>query len=124
LSVKEQIESPSLIKGKKRKLGTRVQVRVKKNRAVGRDRTAFVPIYNSYGIDDIGGCVDYLVFENHWKEVGGTINAKEFDFRGKREEVVAHIESVEGEKQLRGIVRGVWTAIENACVVQRKQRYE
>lgn len=112
------------VKGKKRELGTLCRIKVEKNRIQGKERTIYIPIYHSFGIDDIGSCVDYLIEENHWKIRSKDITAPEFDFEGSRFKLIKHIEEGELEKDLRELVGDVWNEIEKACEVKRKKRYE
>jgi len=121
-SVKRKIQRN--VRGKKRQLGVECQIQIKKNRITGRERTITIPIFHSFGIDDIGSCVDYLLEEEYWKQKGNTINAPEFDFKGTKEKLVRHIEAEGMEKDLRSIVGDVWNEIEEACQVKRKKRYE
>lgn len=117
------------VNGKKRTIGVMIEARFKKNRFTGRDRTVTIPIYHSHGIDDVGSCVDFLVDEGHWKEVrkkeggGVAIKAPEVDFVGNREELIAHIEKNDLEQGVRVLVGELWQKIEDACTVQRKNRY-
>lgn len=111
-------------KGKERTQGIVTKVQVKKNRVTGRDRSVKVPILFSYGIDDVGSMVDYLVDEDHWKVNGSEINAKELGFKGSREEIIHRIESNDKEKELRRVVKEVWEDIEDGIAVKRKPRYE
>ncbi len=114
------------VKGTPRQIGTFCQVRVKKNRVNGKDRTITVPIYWSCGIDDVGSMVDYLVEEKHWgkKDKGDTIIAKDLDLEMSREKLIRHIQDNDMEKDVQEIVRDVWDEIEAACEVARKPRYE
>ena len=112
------------VKGKKRQLGINCRLQVKKNRLTGQERTVEIPIYHSFGIDDIGSCVDYLVNENCWSIKGNTINASEFDFKGSRTKLISYIEDNDMEKDLRDLVGDTWNEIEAACSVKRKKRYE
>jgi len=121
-SIKEKISKN--IKGAARQLGILCKVQIKKNRLTGRERSVTIPIYHSYGIDDIGSCVDYLVEEKHWEQKAGTINAPEFEFKGTRDKLIKHIEENQMEKDLRMIVGDFWNEIEEACKVKRKTRYE
>ena len=111
------------IRGKKRQLGVYCKIQIKKNRITGRERTLTIPIYHSFGIDDIGSCVDYLIEERHWKQKKGIIKAIEFDFEGSKRKLIKYIEIEEMEKDLRSIVGDVWNEIEEACIVKRKKRY-
>jgi recA bacterial DNA recombination protein len=112
------------VRGKDRQLGIHALVRVKKNRQTGRDRRVVIPIYHSFGIDDVGGNVDYLLEEGHWKKKGSTISAPEFEFEGNREQLVAHVEEQDMERRLQMLVARVWNEIEEACEIPRKFRYE
>ena len=122
-SVKGKIHKT--VHGKPRQIGTICQIRTKKNREQGKDRTIQIPIYWSCGMDDIGACISYLCEEHHWtSEKGGKIHAKEFDFTGTTEQIVQHVERESLERDIREIVVDVWDEIEKACEVVRKPKYE
>lgn len=114
------------VRGKERELGVLSHTRIKKNRLTGRDRAVDIPILHSVGIDDLGACIDYLLEEKHWKKEGkgGVIQATDFDFVGTREALIDKIEAEEIEPDLRHIVAKVWNEIEEACAVNRKNRYQ
>jgi len=112
------------IKGKKRQLGIQCRIQVKKNRITGRERTITIPIYHSFGIDDIGSCINYLISEKHWKQQAGIIKAPEFNFKGSQRKLIKIIERESMEKDLKEIVSDVWNEIEEACQIERKKRYE
>lgn len=112
------------VRGKSRTVGILAEVKIKKNRFTGKDRTVVVPIYHSFGFDDIGACIDYLLEEKHWKKKGDDIHAPELDFTGGREELIRHVEENNLERDLRSVVGDVWQAIEAACEVHRKSRYQ
>lgn len=111
------------IKVNKRKIGAEVSVKVSKNKLTGKERNASFIIYNDYGIDDIGSCVDFLVDETHWAK-RGTINAVELDFKGYRKDLIAHIENNNLEGELRKIVGKVWADTEEQLRLRRKPRFE
>ncbi|KKN88296.1 hypothetical protein LCGC14_0248580 [marine sediment metagenome] len=133
------------VKGIDRQIGTYVRVSLKKNRVNGRvDRLAVIPIYHSYGIDDVGSCVDFLIEEGHWgkaesekdkkrkvkrskekkeKKPAGVIDVKEFGVTLKRTQLIKHIEDEGLQFELRDIVSDVWQEIEEACELKRKPRY-
>ena len=122
-SVKGQIKKT--FRGKDRQLGVKCLIKIKKNRITGRKRNVVIPIYHSFGFDDIGSCVDYLIEEKHWtKKKSGKIIAVDFDFAGTREKLIQHIEDEGMEMDLRDLVAEVWDDIEKACAVRRKKRYE
>ncbi len=125
-SVREQIQKT--VRGKKRQLGVKCKVQVKKNRVTGKDRVVYVPIFHSFGVDDIGSCIDYLVDEGEWsKSKSGMIKASGlgpgFDDPMRSETLIKWIEENELEDDLRDLVGITWSAIEEACEVHRKSRY-
>jgi hypothetical protein len=103
--------------------GITSRARVTKNRVTGRDRTIEFPIYHSHGIDDVGGCVDYLLAAKHWTKEKQTITAPEVDFTGTYERLIRHIEEQAFEPELRAAVLACWDELEAACVINRKARY-
>lgn len=143
-SVKENLTKT--VNGKKRQIGITSQVKIKKNRLTGQEHTVEIPIYHSFGIDDVGSCVDFLVEEGHWpivktkkderqkteedteeikkkKKAASIIDAAELELKGKRESLISQIETLGAEAELRSIVSDVWSKIEAECKVDRKRRY-
>lgn len=114
-----------VIRGKPRSVGVRVELRLKKNRITGKTPKVQTSIYPSYGIDDIGTCVDYLVSEEWWKQEKGkqAIEAGEFDMVLSRSKLIQKIEEEGWEQELRAIVGKCWKEIEEASVPSRKGRY-
>lgn len=116
------------IRDKKRQLGVYCKIQVKKNRITGRDRTVTIPIYHSFGIDDLGSCIDYMLDEGDWEKVKEdkktVINAKGLGIEGSKRKLIKIIERDGLEKDLRELVGDVWNEIEDACKIQRKKRYE
>jgi len=120
-SVKSKIKKT--VKGKLRQIGVECRIQIKKNRITGRESDLLIPIYHSFGIDDLGSCVDYLLAENHWEKRGQSLRADEFGFKGKRESFIKMIEENELEDDLRDIVGKVWNEIESLSSIDRKKRY-
>lgn len=112
------------VNGQNRQLGIFSKVTVKRSRITGKHRTVTIPIYHSFGIDNLGGCVDYLLSERHWKKTKGGINAKEFGVKLPRDKLVRYIESEGRERELLDLVKEVWDGIEQRCKIRRKRRYE
>ena len=135
-------------KGVKFVTGSIIRAQVKKNRISGRDYTVFFPFYPTYGIDNIGACVDYLFFMKHWKKVkeekydvlevnvedgddensssdtgNSQVAAPEFGFKGTKQELIQHIESNELEQELNVLTGKVWKEIEATITPERKPRY-
>ena len=108
----------------KRQTGIKCQLRVKKNRLTGMESRVTIPIYHSYGIDNIGSCVDYLTTEGHWKKRGGKIKCEEFEGIHTRDALIHMIEEEEMEDDLKEIVSEVWHEIQERTKLKRKARYD
>lgn len=122
------------VRGKDRTIGTKCLAEVRKNRItgkIGKDRAVEIPIFYSYGMDDLGSCVDFLLENKHWQKVKSKqednksklIDAPEFLFTGSRTKLVQHIEDEDMVPKLRSIVGKVWESIENESLPNRKPRY-
>lgn len=123
-------EIKATIKGHTRTLGNISKIAIKKNRLTGqRHRDLELPFYHSFGIDDTGSLIDWLVEEKHW--TGGAketakIDATEFDVQLNKEQLARHIEELpNGRKKLYKIVANVWKEIKKDIEekVVRKPRY-
>ena len=123
-------EIKATIKGYTRTLGNISKIAIKKNRLTGqRHRDLELPFYHSFGIDDTGSLIDWLLEERHWE--GGAketakIKATEFDVELNKEQLARHIESLpNGRKKLYRIVSQVWKEIKKDIEdkVVRKPRY-
>jgi RecA/RadA recombinase len=133
-SIKSEIKKTA--RGKERVVGSLLRVDVEKNRHTGGHGTVYVPFYPSYGLDDTGACVDYLLDEGHWavrkprkdkktgKTIPGGIVAPEFSFVGKRDDLISRIEDEDEVAELRLLCQKVWQEVEDACAVKRRGRYE
>jgi hypothetical protein len=117
------------VRNEELQLGIKCQLEIKKNRLNGKLRSVEIPILHSYGIDDLGSCVDYLVDRKHWsKTKQGIITAEEFDFEGRKEALIKAIHSEgngkgKGIHLLRSLVGRIWNEIEDACELDRPRRY-
>ena len=112
------------IRGKDRTIGVQAKIQIKKNRLTGEAHEAAMDIYPSYGIDDIGGCIDYLVQESWWEKKKNSIVATEFGVTLTREKLIATIEeSSESIAKLRTITAECWNSIRQAGALNRKKRY-
>jgi len=112
------------VKGKQRTIGNKVKVQIKKNRITGKLHEIETAIYPSYGIDDIGSMIDYLIAEKAWSKSGQTINAKTLGMKMTRTKLIRGIES--SRRLLRKLQRAVgacWEEIENQKSLDRRSRY-
>jgi RecA/RadA recombinase len=110
-------------KEKKRQIGIKCSIKLKKNRLTGKERSIEIPIYYSYGFDDIGSCVDYLVEEKVWPYKKPSIVVDDFGVKLSRDKLIAYIEENELENDLKMIVAETWKSVEDACALKRKKRY-
>jgi RecA/RadA recombinase len=111
------------VRGIDRDLGMISRVTVKKNRLTGRHATVSFPIYHSHGIDNVGGCVDFLVKEKEWRKKKGVIDAHDLGVRLRREDLIRYIEDEDAEAQVAQVMERVWNEIARECSVDRKNRY-
>lgn len=124
LSVKKTLMSGK-VRGKERPVGVESLIVLKKNRITGKkNEKTVIHIYNSFGIDEVGGMVDYLVDEGYWKKGTGGIVAGELGVSGTRESVIKQIEDGNLEKKVRIEVRKCYRQIAEATEVHRKPRYQ
>ena len=114
------------VRGIDRIVGSKVKIQVQKNRIDGKERSVEVPIFYSAGFDDLGGCIQYLIVEGHWKanKERTKVDAPEYNFKGAVEDLVRKIETEGLERDLRLLVHEIWNEVEAACEVQRKSRYD
>jgi len=112
------------VKGQDLEIGSVCKLQVKKNRETGARRKVLVPIYHSYGVDDIGSCVKFLIDTEYWKKKKNTIIAHDFDLAGTSEKLITLIEENDLLKDLRDLVGEVWKDIEDGAKLKRKKRYE
>ena len=120
-SVKSRIKKT--VRGQNLEIGSLCKLQVKKNRETGARRAVFVPIYHSYGIDDIGSCIEFLIDTEHWAMKKNTIIAHDFDLKGTPEKLIHLIEDNDLLKDLRDLVGEVCNEIEDGAKLKRKKRY-
>lgn len=112
-----------VIQGKPRKIGINVDLKVKKNRVTGEETEVSTAIYPSYGIDDIGSCIDYLVSEGWWHAKDKTINARELEILAPRSKLIQRIEEEGLYRKLQKTVGQCWRSVKEACALKRTNRY-
>lgn len=108
---------------KEREIGVRAAVEVRKNRITGLRSEIEVDIYPSYGLDDLGSMVDYLVEEGVWGQVKGTIQADQLELAGSRNRLIRMIEERAMLPKVRSIVEAQWRGITEQMQLNRRKRY-
>lgn len=106
-------------------IGVKSRVKLTKNKLtgkVGKGRVVDFSIFNDYGVDDVGSCVDWLAAV-HWDKEDKTIKAEEFNVEGTRLKVIRFIEREGAEAELEQLVGQVWNEREEALRVKRKPRF-
>jgi RecA/RadA recombinase len=111
------------VKGKTRNIGIHSGIQIKKNRITGKRHQVEIDIYPSYGIDDVGTCIDYLTEEGWWVIKKSSIEAVEFSITATREKLIKVIEEKNLENELKSIVGKCWKSIEIASIPLRKKKY-
>ena len=114
------------VNAKKREIGILSRVRVRRSRVTGMGCSVSVPIFHSVGLDDLGGCIDYLVEEKAWPCSGGLITVKGLGptFTARRESLIRMIDEEGMADDVRDLVAITWEDIASQCKVDRKSRYE
>ncbi|NOR27658.1 MAG: hypothetical protein GQ540_03905 [Lutibacter sp.] len=114
----------------KKVIGQRTKLDVSKNKMTGKKRTIEFDIFDSFGIDNIGANIDFLLENNIWKKAGKTIKAPEFDMDftsnsdGKaKDQLIDYIENNNLEEDLDEIVGVSWSYIEDSMKLKRKKRF-
>lgn len=105
------------VKGKPRIIGSNIQIEAYKNRLTGWHGKVYVPFYRRHGLHDVQSCVDYLIAEGHWKKRKGGIAAKEFDFVGRKFDLIEKIYRDDAVRELQALVGNVWREIDSECEV-------
>jgi RecA/RadA recombinase len=116
------------IKAKERIIGVNCIIKVSKNKITGKVREVEIPIYYSYGIDNIGSCVDFLITEEYWAKPAKATNinvngAFGIDKPISRMKLIEFIETNELEDELSTITATCWHEIEASLVIKRKSKY-
>lgn len=122
-SVKGPIKVSKL--GKDREVGATIVLDVQKNRVSGWEGKVTARFLRQEGWDELGTNLEYLVEEGHWKkaEKGGAIDATEYKYKGRAEDLLGKLQDLGREAELARIVARVWAKIEAACKLNRKPRY-
>ena len=110
--------------GKTVAIGIRTKVKITKNKVTGKYREVSFPIYYSYGIDDIGSCIDYLVGMKKLKKSGNSILVPKWKFKGTKDSLIKHIETNDKYEALRDMVQKAWDEFEDKVNVKRKPRFQ
>lgn len=121
LSLAGQIKKK--VKEKDHTIGNKTLVKIKKNRYTGKLRRCTVPIFYSYGLDDIGSCIDFLIEQKVWSSSAGKVQAPQFNFSGSIPKLIRWIEDNNKEDDLREIVGETWDEVENLLKMDRKRKY-
>jgi len=126
LSIKKDIEKDIKIGSKKSReqQGIIARIKVEKSRHTGREKKVDVPIYWSFGIDDVGSCVDFLIERGHWSKKGSNIHAEDFGLSTTKSKLIRKIEKRGMERELQMLVLKVWKSIDEQLSIHRKSKYE
>lgn len=107
--------------------GTDTLAKISKNKFTGQKSECEFPIYPSYGIDDVGACIDFLVKIKYWhKPAKGTkIKAPEFKHDGTKKALIAKIEKDRKklEKKLFKLTEKAVKQLNAKLVLDRKPKF-
>lgn len=109
-----------------RKTGDRSKIKVSKNKVTGKVREVPITLYYSYGIDDIGENLTFLIE----MKLLPAVSAQSFDatdicgVKGTKATIINAVDKDrEAQKRLAMAVEKAWNDIENAVRVSRPNRY-
>lgn len=109
---------------KDRTRGKITKVKITKNHYNGWNGTVRFYLDNETGIDDLRGCIEFLVEEKTWAIKNKVIDTKDFGLTGKIDSLIQQIEFSEREEEVRDLVANKWIEIERSIRIDRKKRYE
>ncbi len=109
------------VRGKVRKVGITALLQTKKNRITGKLAEVPVDIYPSFGIDDVGSCVDWLVSEKWWAKTKADIKVGD-DGHHSRESLIQLCER--RPKMLSTALQRCWDQIQKDSALKRTRRYD
>ena len=112
------------VHGKHHEIGVRVELDVQKNRITGKRAAVLVDIYPSYGMDDVGSMVDWLVEEEWWPVTKETITAKGLGLSASRAKLIALIEEKGLQRDVQAQCGRCWDELQAALALHRRPRYE
>lgn len=104
-------------------IGNNVRAKIDKNKATGRRREVEFTTYYSYGVDDIGAMIDFLVACAWWSKEKQSIVASEFDLKCSKAKLISHVEENGLEQDLRDITGEAWLRREEVVELSRKGKY-
>ena len=113
------------VRGKKRLVGSNIIAKIKKNKLTGKKKIIKFPVYDDYGVDDLGSMIDWMVEEGFWILPKGKqiIEAEDPFPDATRPKLINHIEGNNLEDQLRKVVGECWLELEGEIATKRKPRY-
>lgn len=114
------------LRNKKYPIGIETLIKISKNKFTGKKGSINVSIYPSYGVDDIGSCIDFLLETGHWTKSKTKIKAKEFNITAPLPKLIKHIEKKKKvrEKILFELCSDVYLMIEKELSLDRKKKFD
>lgn len=110
------------VRGRTRKIGAHTVLKFQKNRLTGREDSVVISFYPSYGLDDVGSCVDFMVKEGFWTKEGKKgIKARDLKVTLDREKLIAYCE--DRKERLVEAVTKAWKTLISETAITRKNRY-
>ncbi len=110
------------IKNKDAVIGAEVKLKIKKNRFGKPFKEANFNILFGYGIDDIGGMIDFLV-DNGFLSKTGNGRIQYNDMAYPKEDFIKFISDNNKEDEIKEAVKKTWDKIEEELRIDRKPKY-
>jgi hypothetical protein len=105
-------------------IGVNTKIKITKNKLTGKKRTISMPLYYSYGLDDIGASIDWLISNGHWDKKGGKIDADDLGIFATKKKLIREIDSdIIKKRKLDSILAKAWKELEDSLLLNRKPKY-
>ena len=109
---------------RERTVGSKVKVKITKNKITGKVREIEFPIYYDYGIDDIQSCVEFMIGEGFWTRTKGGFKNTVLKTAATKEKIISEVEQHQAlYRKLRREVGKAWKEIEDSFRVERPRRF-
>jgi len=113
-------------------IGHNTRINIVKNKITGKKREAVVSIYESYGMDDISSCLDFLISKGFVKNLVDkkgavkkqSFNIPEFKISGTKKNIIKQIEDDGLHCKLSELTGKCWNKYEDSIEIKRVKRYE
>jgi len=102
---------------------TNVKAKITKNKLTGRHGEVEFPILFDYGVDNISGCIKFLMDEKAWSGTKKSVNSRDFADKMPLSKLIKHIEDENREDELYELCQEAYDEIMRKLKPNRKRKY-